>query len=343
MPMPVKESGDPTDAQDVGNNSPSESEIGLDDFEALIEQEIGDLFEQESPDAAEQSDSEVEGSESSEDAESESDAKEKEDGEEEENGEEAPASEEAKKVHNAMQKRIGEITFAKKAAEEKVKALTLEVTELKARVDGSQVRVSPSPDNPLGDIMSLQELEAKQQNLINIKLWALKNPDGAELADSRGDVKFYSSDDMKRIIHDAEKQLMTDIPSRQKYLQAMSAFDADGVKSYPWLSDKSSQEYKNLEQVLRAFPDFLKLPNYKIAIANMFEGEKLRKSRISASKAAAEQKKAPNSSKPPPHTPLNAPSKAPAKGGSGVGRRAAIAVANGDDDSAIEALSGLIG
>lgn len=211
------------------------------------------------------------------------------------------AEEEAEKeeVPTSVQKRIDKLTAQKHQAIEKAEALELKVKELEGKV--AQVApLVPTPDSPLADVDTAQDLSKRLADAQKVKTWSLEHLDGGEVEDGKGGTTFFEGPKVKQLLAISEALITQHIPDRRQYLETRAHFENEARTFYPNLYKAGTEENQTLNTWTKIFPEVRKFPDYQLIIADALVGQKMR---------LAKQKAAKNGQKPASKTPtLAAPS-----------------------------------
>ena len=202
----------------------------------------------------------------------------------------------AKALNLKAVKRISNLVAQKKA-------LANQNAELQAQAEqAQQTQTSETPeflkDNALHNVTDEQALMKEVENLNTLIEWAedgMENEvqyddDGNEYVLKDGD-KTYTKADLRRIRSNAKKIIRKDAPARQAWIKERQASDEHAIKTFQFLGEPESDDYKLFMQVksdkmYKPLVDHL--PNSNFALALMVEG-------LNAVKARQEQ-----AAKPPP-------------------------------------------
>ena len=202
----------------------------------------------------------------------------------------------AKALNLKAVKRISNLVAQKKA-------LANQNAELQAQAEqAQQTQTSETPeflkDNALHNVADEQALMKEVENLNTLIEWAedgMENEvqyddDGNEYVLKDGD-KTYTKADLRRIRSNAKKIIRKDAPARQAWIKERQASDEHAIKTFQFLGEPESDDYKLFMQVksdkmYKPLVDHL--PNSNFALALMVEG-------LNAVKARQEQ-----AAKPPP-------------------------------------------
>lgn len=181
-------------------------------------------------------------------------------------GEAAPEPEGNKgKPNEGFQKRIDELTAARRTAESEASTLREQVATLRAAASGELA------SRPLDFVDTPEQLKTEKRKLVDLHKWALTHEDGGKLGE-----KEYSREEVAAIRADTYGQIQEDVPAREQWLAAKHAADLTAVNSYPWLKDTTSGNGQTIQQIVESYPQLRALPNYRLALANMVVAEKFR-------------------------------------------------------------------
>src|SRR5215510_12682022 len=112
--------------------------------------------------------------------------------------EEKPPQEPKKEESDKVQRRIDELTAKRKAAEERVSSLETELADLKSKFQAPPP-IAPTPANPLADIDTPDQLEAKKKLILEARNWCIRNPNGGPVSDGKGGTKFVDDNTVREI------------------------------------------------------------------------------------------------------------------------------------------------
>ena len=188
----------------------------------------------------------------------------------------------AKALNASAVKRFGRLTAQKKA-------LLAENQELQAQAQAKDQTASTEQpdflkDNALHNVTDVPGLTKEVENLTTLIEWTeegLENEaefddDGNEFVAKDGE-KTYTKADLRRIRANARKILRKDAPARQKWIVERTESDQHAIKTFPFLSDGESEEYKLFMQTKDNplyKPLVEHLPNGNFTLALMIEGMK---------------------------------------------------------------------
>lgn len=250
---------------------------------------------------------EAQAEDSSEDVEEEAKDEESED-EDETKDEESPSQEK-------IQKRINKLTAQKKAAAEEAASVKAQYEEAQKRLAEleSQVNESARPvlqasaENPLADVDTPEALDAKIKSAQEVRRWALRNTDGAEVKKPDGSTVYLDSDAVKDYLLKADDVLTIHAPARKEWLaQRQPAVEA-ARNIFPDLFKKGSDMHAAYQATVKQAPELLKLPQheYWIGLALYGEQQLMANQKAQAAKANAAKKVSSAKSESKTPTPAN--------------------------------------
>lgn len=176
-----------------------------------------------------------------------------------------------------LEKRIDKLTRRRKEAESAAESLRAENETLKAEVEArSAIRLEPTPEDPLSDLDSPAELEAKVSAAKKVRAWALQNPDGATVTNPDGTERYVDRSEIAKFIAQTDALLTDHAPARKEYLAAREAILPEAKAAYPDLFKVGSAEHKVLIDTLKQVPALKRLPGYEMVIGDALLGMKYR-------------------------------------------------------------------
>jgi len=284
-----------TPAPDIAEESRDSISDILDHLPPEVAQALGKSKDSKSKQEPDPTDAETEEedagteTETTEDSESEDDNKDEEDSEEKD-------SEEKPKGIEKLEKRIDKLTRRRKEAESAAESLRAENESLKAEVEKrSVIKLEATAEDPLADLDSMSELEAKVVAAKKVRAWALSNPDGATVTNPDGSERYVDRGEMAKFIAQTDALLTDHAPARKEYLAQREAILPEAKATYPDLFKVGSAEHKVLVDTLKQVPALKRLPGYEMVIGDALLGMKYRMEAAQAksesqSKSAAESK-----------------------------------------------------
>ena len=194
-----------------------------------------------------------------------------------------------------FKKRVDKLTAEKHEAQAQIEALKARLEELQSQPKSEERAPSPSPasTNPFHHVQDYGAIKSEELNAEQVIEWCYQNEDGAVVKQANGAEREYDAKEVREIQRNAEKALRKHLPEQLEYLRARQHFDQEAVQSYGWWKDKAAIEYQQATQLLRAFPEMSRFPDYKINVGDFIEGRKVRMSKGKTSVATATPKKAP--------------------------------------------------
>jgi hypothetical protein len=247
-----------------------------------------------------QTETEEESEEKSEDTEEVKDEESEDTEESEEKDDEDGDKEDEAPTQDKIQKRIDKLTAQKKAAAEEAAAVKSQYEEAQKRLAEleSQVNESarpvlqPTAENPLADVDTPEALEAKIKSAQEVRRWALRNTDGAEVKRPDGTTVYVDSDQVKDYLIKADDVLTIHAPARQQWLaQRQPAVEA-AKNLFPDLFKKGTPMHTAYQATIKQAPELLKLPQseYWIGLALYGESQLMQKQAADQAKAKAAKK-----------------------------------------------------
>ena len=213
-----------------------------------------------------------------------------------------------------IQRRIDKLTAARKSAEEKATALAAEAEEAKAKVaeyeaqlnEAARPVLSPTADNPLADVDTQDALDAKIKSAQEVRRWALRNTDGAEVKKPDGSTVWVDSDQVKDYLLKADDVISIHGPARQQWLaQRQPAVEA-AKNLFPDIFRKGTPMHQAFTATVKQAPELLKLPQAEYWVGLALLGEQTLMAKQGAAEAKAKAAKKVSSSKEIAKTPTPA-------------------------------------
>lgn len=187
-------------------------------------------------------------------------------------------SEESKpKGIEKLEKRIDKLTRRRKEAESAAETLRAENESLKAEVEArSAIRLEPTPEDPLADLDTPAELEAKVSAAKKVRAWALQNPDGATVTNPDGSERYVDRAEIAKFVAQTDALLTDHAPARKEYLAQREVILPEAKAAYPELFKAGTAEHKVLIDTLKQVPALKRLPGYEMVIGDALLGMKYR-------------------------------------------------------------------
>jgi hypothetical protein len=234
--------------------------------------------------------------------------------------EEDPENEEQQgQVSDHVQKRIDKLTAKRKEAEEKATAAETKATEAERkhsealqRIAQLEAAVQAKPQSipqgtasdPLAGVETPQQLEAKVQEAMALKRWAIRNPDGGVLKNADGSEVEVSADQAREALAIADEVLTIHAPRRQGHLAEVARQSEEARKVYPDLFDTTKPDGMAVANFTQMLPQIKNFTDWHMVIGDYLAGKKAREAQATA---AASTKPA-AAAQPPKKTPPLAPS-----------------------------------
>ena len=243
-----------------------------------------------------------------------------------------------------IQRRIDKLTAARKSAEEKATALAAEAEEAKAKVaeyeaqlnEAARPVLSPTADNPLADVDTQDALDAKIKSAQEVRRWALRNTDGAEVKKPDGSTVWVDSDQVKDYLLKADDVISIHGPARQQWLaQRQPAVEA-AKNLFPDIFRKGTPMHQAFTATVKQAPELLKLPQAEYWVGLALLGEQTLMAKQGAAEAKAKAAKKVSSSKEIAKTPTPAQPVSAAKSSTSNRGQKALRALRGDSMDDIE-------
>lgn len=206
---------------------------------------------------------------------------------------------EKEEVPTSVQKRIDKLTAQKHQAIEKAEALELKVKELEGKV-ASITPLVPTPDSPLADVDTAQDLSKRLADAQKVKMWALEHLDGGDVEAKEGGTTFFDGQQVKHLLAISEALITQHIPDRRQYLETRAHFENEARTFYPNLYKAGTEENQTLNTWTKIFPEVRKFPDYQLIIADALVGQKMRLAKKAAKNGQKPTSKTPTLAAPSP-------------------------------------------
>ena len=203
---------------------------------------------------------------------------------EEEASEEEPEEDHEGRSSEKAQKRIDKLTRKRKEAEAEAEKYRNESESLRAELDKrSVIKLEATPDDPLADIDSMEDLDSRISAAKKVRTWALMNPDGASITESDGTERYVDRSEIAKYVAQTEALLTDHAPARKEYLRDRENTLPEAKQTYPNLFKTGSPEHKILTDTLKLVPSLKKLAGFELVIGDAIAGMNLRMERVKAS------------------------------------------------------------
>lgn len=181
-------------------------------------------------------------------------------------------------------------------AEARLQALEQQAAQPPAAETKPQVVPLPSGSPPLANIENVQDLSAVQQQAKEAVRWAeeLLETEGIENGVRVGD-QVFSKADLREIRRNAKVTLEDHIPARVQFLQQRNQWQQQAYAEFPFLKDKTSEDYHMVQAIYKDMPWLRNVPNGDWIAGLGVEGWKA----LQARKAAAQKPKETPKAEPP--------------------------------------------
>lgn len=220
-------------------------------------------------------------------------------------------SEQAPEEHDlpkGVKKKLSKLSAAKRELEEKLAALEAEVTTLKSKpADPAEPAPAPLPSNPYLHLDSQAAVEAEISQARRVRRWCEENPDGTTVKTPDGKETEYTAEEIRRIKLNVLEALEEHLPRQLNYVQQRAQIDPVAEQTYSWWKDRTSREFQTAQNMLKAFPELRKFPDYKMVIGDYIRGAAEREASYAKQKAAATAKPVVKKAPAQPTKPASAP------------------------------------
>ena len=350
----------------------AENEIDLTDIAAFLPENLRNELTQS---ATEQEEPEAEKSEATEDSgnddtapsgqeeastpddeKQENDSEKDEESSDEENDDADEADEDTEKGEarspkaDKLLKRIDKLTAKRREAEEALEKSREEAEKLRVELAGaSKVVLQPTPEDPLSDVESIEELDARIATAKRVRTWAMSHRDGATVKGADGSEEYVEPAEMARHLAAADAIVTDHGPARKEWLTQRETSVNEARAAYPAFFTQGSSESKALRDILKQYPALGKYPNVELIIGDALVGQQARMARQEA-QAKAKSATAPSASpsrkaqSPAPEPPkVTGKSKIPAKTARDAASLKKVLEGQGDRDSVAALMESLLG
>ena len=174
-----------------------------------------------------------------------------------------------------MQKRIDELTYHRKAAEEENTTLKSQLTELQAQLDQAQQAPAPTSGRVSPAMLARNdaELQKHADAQLATKQWCLKHWDGYDPEDGSESV---SPERVRELFNQVDQEIQFELPKARQALAARQAADPVVQNAYPEMKAANSQLNQVYHGLLSQVPEALQLPELKLFVGDSLAGSQLR-------------------------------------------------------------------
>lgn len=244
-------------------------------------------------------------------------------------------------------KRIDKLTAKRREAEEALEKSREEAEKLRVELAGaSKVVLQPTPEDPLSDVESIEELEARIATAKRVRTWAMSHRDGATVKGADGTEEYVDASELARHLAAADAIVTDHGPARKAWLTQRESSVSEAKAAYPSFFTQGSSESKALRDILKQYPALGKYPNVELIIGDALVGQQARMARQEAqakakAPATAPSRKAPPTAPEPPK--VTGKSKIPAKTARDAASLQKVLEGNSDRDSVAALMESLLG
>jgi len=207
------------------------------------------------------------------------------------------------KTKERIQRRIDKEVGKRKQLEARLAEMESRLQQTPQPEPNAKPQVVPLPAGapPLANIEKAEDLVSLQQQAKEAIRWAeeMLDHDGIENGVQVGD-RVFSKGDLKTIIRQAKVTMEDHIPARYQFLQARHQAQQAAYTEFPFLKDKSSEEYQMAQAIYRDMPWLRNVPTADWIVGLGVEGFKsLQARKAAATKAKDTTKPKVEAQKPP--------------------------------------------
>lgn len=202
------------------------------------------------------------------------------------------SDEEGDKSAEKVQKRIDKLTARAKSAEEQAEARRLELDQLRAELEKRSEPVkepvlAPSIQNPLADVSDMKSLNDRLANAFTVKRWCTENPDGGTVRNAKGEEVDIDTAAARKMLADAEEMILVHGPRREKFLAEHESHTAVAREVYPELFERGTEMQKQFSNLIAAWPEVMRFPDYHLVLGDYMTGLKARSGKAAEASAVA--------------------------------------------------------
>jgi hypothetical protein len=190
-----------------------------------------------------------------------------------------------------VQKRLSKTAAQKRELRAAAAALEKDKAALADRVkalEASKVTLAPTSDDPLADINDPAELDLRLQQAKAVRDWVIANPEGGEIDYGNGKVLEISASEAASRKAAAEDMLYLYAPRRKVWLETHAAAISEAKDKYPSMFNEGTRMNAVLNNMVKAVPSLLTLPDYHVVLGDMAIGYMVRSGQLKAFKAGKE-------------------------------------------------------
>jgi len=206
-----------------------------------------------------------------------------------------------------VQKRIDKLTARAKTAEEKVTAAEAELEKVRAeaaelREAGGRPEIvtAPNAQNPLSDVSDATVLAERVNNAQAAKRWCIENPDGGTVRGSDGKEIEFEPSQVRKMLADCEELLTVHAPRRERFLVENEAHTKTAREVYPEMFKRGSEMEKEFQNLVKAWPEVTRFPDYHLVLGDYITGFGSRSGRKASIEKPVEKKAKPTIAPPVP-------------------------------------------
>lgn len=200
--------------------------------------------------------------------------------EEEEPGEEPEGEDEAPKgkAPKWAQKRIDKLVAQRNEARDKLASLEPEVATLRERVTELETRpvaLTPTPDNPLADTRTPDEVQQVLRQAELVRRTMLDMPEGGTIQEGGKELELSAADVARRKAF-AEDILWRHGPERMRWLQEARNAAEEARRVYPEAYQRGHWMAAEMERLVQESPEYARKASHHLDLGDQILGKAIR-------------------------------------------------------------------
>lgn len=194
------------------------------------------------------------------------------------------------------------------------------VTELTTELEAEQKKKGPTIVGSVNPAFMADDTNALDDRVLDIEKferWARKHANGFEGDEAKGEAS-YTAEQIEARLEQLLEEKNKIIPAARKNLQARTEIDKNLRTVYPAIFDPKSEEYAQVQQVLKVLPELKQFADYRVIALKQILGGRALAAHIEKWK----KEQSPNGSKkkqPDPKASKKTPPRAPGHGSTAKG------------------------
>ena len=175
-----------------------------------------------------------------------------------------------------LQKRIDTLVAMREQMKAERDQLREEIDTLRAELAGRPdlppIVLPASESDPLADLTSEQDVQARLAAADKVIAWAQAHPEGGSIKDSQGDEHYFDAEAVREKLFQARELKSIHGPKRLEYIRAHRDATAAAKQVYPDLFTPGSFMAEQADQFLSTLPEITRHPNYPLFAADWVIG-----------------------------------------------------------------------